>query len=122
MTTLNSLRKSVSHESVLDIPVIESPLKNTEIEKGFASSRENIYIQNTCFLPGKKEGFYYTENNGKKNPTNYIDFIIVLNEEDFTVLEQKKKAASRVLRYNQLPSIPPPLSTTLFSSIKSKPS
>lgn len=46
-----------------------------------------------------------------------IDFQIILNEEDFTVLEQRKEVINRVFRFNELAS-PSSISTVLLAQKK----
>ena len=80
--------------------------KEEEFENGNENCEDNI-------LPKQKIKFEIE----KEFRPKFIDFQIILNEEDFTVLEQRKEVINRVFRFNELAS-PSSISTVLLTQKK----
>jgi hypothetical protein len=65
--------------------------------------RRAINVDGVHYLPSNMNGFYNREKRMLKNcdDDKYIDFQIILSEDDFMILEKRKSAQNRVLQYNE---------------------
>ena len=116
------MRKNITIQNVVFTPSKKNGIYNREIEKEEISinnvvSKITENLKNIEENVDKRVEINVEKNVENKNNaiitklpySNYIDFQIILTEEDFTVLEKRKEAQNRVLQYNQMSSPPAPV-------------